>query len=109
MGMKRKARKLVIFIKRKNDSMKNRFEEFSCYLQKLRLDRKSPSTDDLVQEPLNLTDIFEEDLKLGSLYIAMLVPTGALVGTFLCPGVGTAVGLSVGIIIFTAALQNKNS
>ena len=33
----------------------------------------------------------------------MLVPTGALVGTFLCPGVGTAIGLSVGIIIFTAA------
>ena len=85
--------------------MKNKFKEFSSYFQKLQLDQKSSSSDNLVQEP----DNFEEDLKLGSLYIAMLVPTGALVGTFLCPGVGTAVGLSVGIIIFTAALQNKNS
>ena len=85
--------------------MKNKFQDFSYYLQKLRLDQKSSSSDNLVQEP----DNFEEDLKLGSLYIAMLVPTGALVGTFLCPGVGTAVGLSVGIVIFTAALQNKNS
>ena len=85
--------------------MKNKFKEFSCYFQKLQLDQKSSSSDNLVQEP----DNFEEDLKLGSLYIAMLVPTGALVGTFLCPGVGTAVGLSVGIVIFTAALQNKNS
>ena len=97
--MKRKARKLVIFIKRKNDLMKNSFREFSCYLQKLRSDEKSSSSVDLIQE----SDNFEEDLKLGSLYIAMLVPTGALVGTFLCPGVGTAIGLSVGIIIFTAA------
>ena len=85
--------------------MKNKFKEFSSYFQKLQLDQKSSSSDNLVQEP----DNFEEDLKLGSLYIAMLVPTGALVGTFLCPGVGTAVGLSVGIVIFTAALQNKNS
>ena len=84
--------------------MKNSFREFSCYLQKLRSDEKSSSSVDLIQE----SDNFEEDLKLGSLYIAMLVPTGALVGTFLCPGVGTAIGLSVGIIIFTAALQNKN-
>ena len=99
MRMKRKARKLVIFIKRKNDLMKNSFREFSCYLQKLRSDEKSSSSVDLIQE----SDNFEEDLKLGSLYIAMLVPTGALVGTFLCPGVGTAIGLSVGIIIFTAA------
>ena len=97
--MKRKARKLVIFIKRKNDLMKNSFREFSCYLQKLRSDEKSSSSVDLIQE----SDNFEEDLKLGSLYIAMLVPTGALLGTFLCPGVGTAIGLSVGIIIFTAA------
>ena len=79
--------------------MKNSFREFSCYLQKLRWDEKSSSSVDLIQE----SDNFEEDLKLGSLYIAMLVPTGALVGTFLCPGVGTAIGLSVGIIIFTAA------
>ena len=38
----------------------------------------------------------------------MLVPTGALVGTFVCPGAGTAFGLSIGIIIFTAAIQNKS-
>ena len=79
--------------------MKNSFRELSCYLQKLRSDGKSSSSVDLIQE----SDNFEEDLKLGSLYIAMLVPTGALLGTFLCPGVGTAIGLSVGIIIFTAA------
>ena len=79
--------------------MKNSFRELSCYLQKLRSDEKSSSSVDLIQE----SDNFEEDLKLGSLYIAMLVPTGALLGTFLCPGVGTAIGLSVGIIIFTAA------
>ena len=79
--------------------MKNNFREFSHYLQKLRSNEKSSSSVDLIRE----SDNFEEDLKLGSLYIAMLVPTGALVGTFLCPGVGTAIGLSVGIIIFTAA------
>ena len=103
--MKRKARKLVIFIKRKNDSMKNKFQELSCYVQKLGLKRKSSSSDNLVVEIDEAENL--EDVKLGSLYVAMLVPTGALLGTFLAPGVGTAVGLSVGIIIFTAAIQNK--
>ena len=86
--------------------MKNKLQEFSCYLKKIRTNEKSTSSDNLVME-IDQTDNFE-DLKLNSLYIAMLVPTGALVGTFLCPGVGTALGLSIGIIIFTAALQNKS-